>query len=579
MQSGNAILHVETTPEDAEVYLNDQRLGQTPFQSDELAAGEHRLRIESRYYEPWEQTVRLEDDEVERITADLQRGTGRVTVITDPPGTRVWIDGQPQPEQTPLTISGLTAGEQQLEIRLDRYRTETHEVEILPGETARLDRVLEGGDLHEWKGRWLTGEEVVSALLKAAEADLAATRLMAPEGGNAWGKYQRVLDIQPGNENAEAGIARIAARYVELAQSALAAGELDGAQGFLANAETAGATGSAFNQVSSRLQAAQAERGAEQQRRRLIEGIQTELARMGREISPDGSLGRATVDAIRAFERASDRPERGQATDQILTQLRATEHWPAPQPGDVFQDCPDCPEMVVIPAGSFQMGSPSNEPQRDGDEGPQRRVTIPAFAMAKTEVTFNEWNACVADGSCSHRPGDQGWGRGNRPVINVSWNDAQEYVRWLSRTTGEEYRLPSESAWEYAARAGTTTRFNTGNCISTDQANFDGNFPPSGCSKGQYRKRTVAVGSFPGNAFGLHDMHGNVWEWVQDCWNDSYREAPSDGSAWLAGDCGRAVLRGGSWTYYGQLLRSANRNGNPRDNRLNFIGFRPARPL
>mgnify|MGYP005844632863 CR=1 FL=1 len=576
--TGAAILNIETTPKGAEVFLNDQRLGTTPFQSDELPAGEHRLRIESRYYEPWEQAVRLEKDVVERIEAELQRGTGRVTVITDPPGAEVWIDNQPRPEQTPLTISGLTAGEQQLEIRLDRYRTITHTVEILPDDTARLDLALEGGDLYEWDGRWLTGEEVVPLLLEAAEADLAATRLMAPEGDNAWDKYQRVLAIQPGAENAEAGIAQIAARYVELAQSALAEGEPDRAGAFLANAETAGADGDTYEQTRSRLQSAEAERRAAQQRRRLIEGIQTELARLGREVRATGTLNADTVEAIRAFERALERPETGKATEALLASLRQREKWPGPKPGEVFQDCPECPEMVVIPAGSFMMGSPSSEPQRDSDEGPQHRVTIAVFAMAKTEVTFTQWDACVSDGGCSHRPDDR-WGRGDQPVMRVSWNDAQEYVRWLSRKTGEEYKLPSESEWEYAARAGTTTRFHTGNCITTDQANFDGDRPASGCPKGRDRSRTVPVVSFPANAFGLHDMHGNVREWVQDCWNDSYRGAPSDGSAWMRGNCGRAVLRGGSWFYFGRGLRSAARNGGPRGTRFYGVGFRPARSL
>lgn len=248
-------------------------------------------------------------------------------------------------------------------------------------------------------------------------------------------------------------------------------------------------------------------------------------------------------------------------------------------PGDVFQDCPDCPEMVVIPSGSFQMGSPKDELQFSNADGPQHRVTIPVFAMSKTEVTFAQWNACVADGGCDHTPDSEGWAKGTRPVINVNWNDAQQYVAWLSHKTGEEYRLPSESEWEYAARAGTTTRFNTGDCITTDQANFNGDRPASGCPKGRERGRTVPVGYFPANAFGLHDMHGNLWELVQDCWNDSYREAPSDGSAWMGGNCGYASMRGGSHGTVGDFLRSAYRNWTFRDRRTDSVGFRPARSL
>ncbi|WP_376696543.1 SUMF1/EgtB/PvdO family nonheme iron enzyme [Wenzhouxiangella sp. EGI_FJ10305] len=317
---------------------------------------------------------------------------------------------------------------------------------------------------------------------------------------------------------------------------------------------------------------------AAERRRELITGIQTELKRLGRAVTVDGVAGQGTTDQIRAFERATDRAESGEPGESLLAALEATDRWPVPQPGETFRDCADCPEMVVIPAGEFMMGSPSSEPQRLNNEGPQLRVVVAAFALAKTEVTFAQWDACVQAGGCSHRPADHGWGRGDRPVINVSWDDAQEYVQWLNSKTGEEYRLPSESEWEYAARAGTTTRFHTGNCITTDQANFDGNYPAEGCGKGEYRERTVAVGSFSGNAFGLYDIHGNVGEWVQDCWNNS-PGAPNDGSAWMSGSCDRAVLRGGSWNSDGRSLRSAYRSGYDRVSQFGNTGFRPARSV
>lgn len=257
-----------------------------------------------------------------------------------------------------------------------------------------------------------------------------------------------------------------------------------------------------------------------------------------------------------------------------------------PTPGETFTDCADCPTMVQIPAGTFTQGSPPDEPGWDIIEGPQRTVDVPAFAMGQTEVTFDQWDACVADGGCSHNPDDEGWGRGDRPVIRVSWNDAQEYVTWLSNKTGEDYRLPSESEWEYATRAGTTGRFNTGECITTDQANFYGVSPPPApfpdCPAGEYRAQTVPVASFAPNAFGLYDTHGNVWEWVQDCWNGYYDGAPTDGSAWMTGDCSRAMVRGGSWDNPGTFLRSANRAVASRDYRgsdNDHYGFRVARSV
>ena len=247
--------------------------------------------------------------------------------------------------------------------------------------------------------------------------------------------------------------------------------------------------------------------------------------------------------------------------------------------GRRFRDCAECPEMVVVPSGSFMMGSPSHEELRYDDEGPVHQVRIGRpLAVGVYEVTFAEWDACVAAGGCGgYRPDDADWGRGRRPVMNVSWEDAQSYVEWLSGRTGHRYRLLSESEWEYAARAGTTGPFHTGSTISTDQANYNGTVVYGPGREGVYRRQILPVGSFPANGFGLHDVHGNVYEWVQDCWNASYRGAPSDGSAWESGDCSSLVLRGGSWGDEPGYLRSAVRNGGNSGFRSSFLGFRVAR--
>jgi formylglycine-generating enzyme required for sulfatase activity len=248
---------------------------------------------------------------------------------------------------------------------------------------------------------------------------------------------------------------------------------------------------------------------------------------------------------------------------------------------DAFKECDECPEMTVVPAGEFMMGSPAGEEGRYDNEGQQRKVVIAkAFAVGKFEVTFAEWDACVAAGGCKHKPEDQGWGRGKRPVINVSWDDiTKEYLPWLSRKTGKSYRLLSEAEWEYAARAGTTTPFSTGRTITPEQANFNGDSTYGGSAKGVYRQKTVEVGTFPANTFGLHDMHGNVWEWVADCYKDSYAGAPADGSAVTSGDCGSRVLRGGCWDYIPRNLRSADRDRDPSGSRNSIYGFRVARTL
>ena len=248
--------------------------------------------------------------------------------------------------------------------------------------------------------------------------------------------------------------------------------------------------------------------------------------------------------------------------------------------GARFRDCTDCPEMVVVPSGSFMMGSPESEARRESSEGPVRRVTLSRpFAVGVYEVTFDEWDACHRAGGCSHNPDDEGWGRGNRPVIHVSWHDAQEYVGWLSRMTGKGYRLPSESEWEYVARAGTTTPFHTGETISTEQANYNGSYTYGSGTEGIWRRQTVPVESFPSNGFGLHDVHGNVWEWVRDCWNGSYEGAPTDGSAWESGDCRFRWRRGGSWYDAPRYLRSAYRNRIGSGYRSGGAGFRVTRTL
>jgi formylglycine-generating enzyme required for sulfatase activity len=248
-------------------------------------------------------------------------------------------------------------------------------------------------------------------------------------------------------------------------------------------------------------------------------------------------------------------------------------------PGAAFRDCAECPEMVPIPTGSFRMGSPPGERGANDDERPQIEVAITApFALGKFEVTFAEWDACVAEGGCRHRPSDRGFGRGRMPAVNVSWHDAVEYVAWLARKTGKPYRLPSEAEWEYAARAGTTTPFFTGETISTDQANYDGTIVYGDWPRGEFRGRPLAVGSFPPNPFGLHDMPGNVVEWVADCYALDYTGGRTQ-AAWTRGHCDLRVLRDGSWSGPQWLLRSAYRSGIPFDVRTSRIGLRVARDL
>ena len=250
------------------------------------------------------------------------------------------------------------------------------------------------------------------------------------------------------------------------------------------------------------------------------------------------------------------------------------------RPGRRFADCNGCPKMVVVPAGSYMMGSPESEEGRDRNEGPPHRVTISKpFAVGIYEVTFDEWDLCAKSGGCGGYlpPDGWNWGRGRRPVMDVDWHDVNGYVKWLSRKSGKRYRLLSEAEWEYVARAGTTTRYNTGTRISSATgANYYGETS---------RARTVPVGSFKPNRFGLYDVHGNVAEWVQDCWNDSYHGAPNDGSAWETGDCVTRVVRGGSyslapnWESISPWRSAARAWYGHHSRRTSALGFRVARTL
>ena len=278
---------------------------------------------------------------------------------------------------------------------------------------------------------------------------------------------------------------------------------------------------------------------------RLVHGIEHALGISQMPVSPDEAA--TTVLAPPAQQRKSD------GTLQALQTFRDVE-------------APWCPEMVVMPPGRYLMGSPADEEDRDRHEGPQHEVQIAdRLAVARYPVTFEEYDRFAGG---RELPNDEGWGRARRPVINVSWNHAQAYVAWLSKETGKPYRLLSEAEWEYAARAGTSTRYPWGDQIKPEQANYDSKVD-----------QTTEVGAYPPNPWGLCDMHGNVREWVEDCWNDSYAGAPGDGSAWTSGDCSRRVQRGGSWFDLPRLLRSAGRVWANADNRYYYIGFRVARML
>jgi formylglycine-generating enzyme required for sulfatase activity len=280
----------------------------------------------------------------------------------------------------------------------------------------------------------------------------------------------------------------------------------------------------------------------------------------------------------------------------------------APKPGETFRDCDTCPEMVVVPAGEFLMGSPENEKGRSEDEGPQRTVKIAKpFAVGKLEVTRDQFEAFVtASGfkvadECSVWTGSM-WKKqsgsfrklgfdqtGNHPAVCVSWDDAKAYAEWLSKKAGKPYRLLSEAEWEYAARAVTEAKPQPRYYFGNDAKELCGYANGADRSTSIFWKNTecddgvgegtAESGHYKPNPFGLYDMHGNVWEWVEDCYKDSYAGAPSDGTASTSGDCSLRVRRGGAWIYFPGYLRAANRGWSRPDDRLDDLGLRVGRTL
>ena len=427
-----------------------------------------------------------------------------------------------------VLLPGAAWGQPVHDDRLDEMLWE--EVGGCDGAEMYLEELPKGLHAEEAQECLAAGE--VERLLEECEAHLAAGRLSTGRGGNAVDCYGEVLSKDRGNRDALSGLERVMEEYGRRVRQALEGGRLERARGYLKK---------------------MAELNAESREVEELEDAIAEAKRRKQEAEEAARRARAEAERKRKEREEEARRKRAQG------------------PGTTLQDCPECPEMVVVPEGSFMMGSTSGS----DDERPVHEVTFARpFAVGVYEVTFAEWDACVSDGGCGgYRPDDAGWGRGRRPVIHVSWEDAQAYVRWLSGRTGEAYRLLNESEWEYVARAGTTTRYWWGNEIGRNRANCDE------CGSRWDNDRTAPVGSFSPNAFGLQDVHGNVWEWVEDCWNDSYNGAPSDGSAWESGECGVRVLRGGSWFIGPWGLRSAYRYGAAAGSRYNGLGFRVARTL
>ncbi len=382
------------------------------------------------------------------------------------------------------------------------------------------------------------------AAAKAAARKAAAARAAAARAAAAKAEKAR-LAAEKENAEIDAAIREAAVRDAaakELAERESAAKEAAAKE---AAAKEAAAREALAREVAAKLAAAKEAAAKEAAAREAA----------AREIAARQAAAREALTKLAAFRQVA-------ATDASASKA-------PPRFGTAFRDCDDCPELVWLPEGKFIMGELS------AAGSPQHVVTIGyPLAVGRFEITFAEWDACVAAGGCQRRPGDSGWGRGWQPVINVSWADAQQYAAWLSRRTGKHYRLLTEAEWEYAARAGTESRFWWGDNVGRGDANC------ADCGSRWDGRQTAPVGSFAANPFGLKDMYGNVSEWVEDCYHDRYWNAPNDGSAWTR-DCTAAtdtrMVRGGEWRSSIVAARSAARSAAAADYLDNRIGFRIAR--
>ena len=548
---GKAILVVRTEPAGAAVLVSGAKVGETPLDRYDLRAGTYTVALDH----PTHETVILED----RILADkrvlsierrLEPASGDVTVLTRPSGAWVRREEEHLADSTPVTLEGLPSGPVVLTLGAAEHRTVRVEVQVPKGDVALVEAAL---------------EKIVYGTL-TLEVEPSDARV-TPLDGSPYRPGMRLAEGEYRIRVTREGY-REASRVVRVSGRTRVRIVLEPVPQPFTVVTTPPGAKVRFTDGSD-YRAGMTLPSGTYRVRVSAEGWETEEAAVRHGIGPT----RHEVALKRAL-----------TADEAKVLMEA---------GRVFRDCEGCPEMVVVPAGEYMMGSPGNEEGRRDREGPRHGVRIPrAFAVGKYEVTFEEWEACVAGGGCrGYRPGNltlrrrlleslfpSDWGR--PPVTEVSWEDAKAYAEWLAEKTGKGYRLLTEAEWEYAARAGTTGPFHTGSTITTDQANYDGNYTYGSGSKGRYRERTVTVGTFPANGFGLHDVHGNASEWVEDCWHDDYSGAPTDGNAWSSGgDCGKRVLRGGSWFSEPKFLRSGSRGWNSAMERSDAYGFRIARTL
>ena len=625
---GQAILVVETEPAGASVVVGGVSVGETPLSRSDLRPGSWGVVLDH----PWHKTIRLEgqvlkDRWVLRIERRLVRASGSATVLLERPAAGAWVEHGAKRHAVPVTLDGLPVGPVVLTLGAPGHRDLRVDVEVPKEGVAMVRRSLEP-ILH---GTLTVTAVPADARVTVVGAEPYRAGMRLPQGSyrvrvsrEGYLASESAVEVS-GETSLRVVLERETHAFTVVAEPSgaevrlldIAAGYRPGmalpagtyrirvsASGWEPRVVTVKHGRSAPRHVVrlERLPPSpeEVEEGLSLSRSDRVL-VQQGLASLGLDVGfADGVFGLRTRAAIRSYQRTKGLAETGYLTREVFEALaalgkeaQARPKWPE---GKKFRDCAECPEMVVVRAGSYEMGSPPGEKGRDDDEGPVHRVTIDKpFAVGVYEVTRGEWSRFVS--STGHSTGDscrtyesgewkertgRGWSNpgfsqgDGHPIVCVSWEDARAYVEWLSGETGAEYRLLSESEWEYVARGGSTTSRYWGGSESGQCSHANGadrlakrsysDWTVASCDDGYVH--TAPVGSFRANGFGLHDVSGNVWEWVEDCWHDSYRGAPSDGSARTSGgDCGKRVLRGGSWLSTPRLLRSAYRYRGTTGNR------------
>ena len=509
-----ASLVVVTEPAGAEVRLDDELVGVTPLEV-EVTARSYAVAVLHPYYDAVETELDLSAAESTRFERDLERATGTLLVTTTPRGAWIEWDGERLADATPATLGGLPAGPAALTLGAPGHVTADVPVEVPKDGTASVTFDLE------------RAFGTLTLVLSPTDADVALpdTELAYSPGVRLPEGPHRIAVSRNGWRTVEQTVDVVGDTRREIALEA---------------------ESHPFTVTTSPPNA-------------LVAFVDGGVAYSPGVLLPPGEYRLQASLLGYAPWAGTVRHTAAPTMHAVSLEFVSAEY------ADPLRSGGNGPEMTVVPAGSFRMGCALDDACRESEQ-PVRAVTIATpFSMSKHEVTFDHFDRFARE-TGRERPDDSGWGRGRRPAISVSWEDANDYASWLSAETGRVYRLPTEAEWEYAARAGSDTAYAWGEALATGEANCNG------C--GRSLDRSVPTGSFRANEWGLHDMHGNVWEWVEDCWNPGYAGAPNDGSAWTEGDCRRRVLRGGSWFNTSAFARSASRLSGNSTVRGNIAGFR-----